>query len=257
MQKTHKRSRRAFTLIELLVVIAIIGILAAIIFPVFARARENGRRSSCASNLKQIGMAWLQYTQDNDERVVPTLSDPTNFGPGKRFYWYGSVTGSGSSAVLNESEGLLQPYLKSGQVQSCPSFNTSATPSFGRTGYAYNDSYLSRYNATYSEANPAHLAEITKPAETVAFSDSARLNGTAIEGNIYLSAPSAEYSNFHARHLDTGNVLFCDGHVKAMKARYRPGTYGYGTDGDTLKNYSIGELDEDGNWATDELFDLQ
>jgi prepilin-type N-terminal cleavage/methylation domain-containing protein len=61
--------RRAFTLIELLVVIAIIALLAAILFPVFARARENARRASCQSNMKQIGLGILQYAQDNDERL--------------------------------------------------------------------------------------------------------------------------------------------------------------------------------------------
>ena len=256
-QRFPKRANRGFTLIELLVVIAIIGILAAILFPVFARARENARRTSCASNLKQIGLGWIQYVQDYDERVVPTLSDPANYGPSKRFYWYGSVTGSGATAVLNEAEGLLQPYMKSGQVQACPSFTKSVNPSFGRTGYAYNDTYLSRYNATYSEVNPAHLSEIDFPSQTVAFADSARLNGTDLEANIYLSPPSAEYSNFHARHLETGNVLYCDGHVKSRRPLYRAGTYGFGTDGDLLKTYNIGELDEDADWSTDDLFDLK
>jgi prepilin-type N-terminal cleavage/methylation domain-containing protein len=72
MQRLATRSRTTgFTLIELLVVIAIIAILAAILFPVFARARENARRSSCASNLKQVALSWIQYAQDYDERVVP------------------------------------------------------------------------------------------------------------------------------------------------------------------------------------------
>jgi prepilin-type N-terminal cleavage/methylation domain-containing protein len=68
---TQKGKRRAFTLIELLVVIAIIALLAAILFPVFARARENARRASCQSNLKQIGLGILQYTQDYDEMLPP------------------------------------------------------------------------------------------------------------------------------------------------------------------------------------------
>jgi prepilin-type N-terminal cleavage/methylation domain-containing protein len=68
-QRTVHRPDRGFTLIELLVVIAIIAILAAILFPVFARAREMARRSSCASNMKQIGLGLIQYAQDNDERM--------------------------------------------------------------------------------------------------------------------------------------------------------------------------------------------
>src|SRR6476646_9032401 len=97
------RSKSAFTLIELLVVIAIIAILAAILFPVFGRARENARRSSCQSNLKQIGLGILQYAQDYDETMVPTqASNGTNNGSAP----WGS---------------LVQPYVKSVQVFRCPS----------------------------------------------------------------------------------------------------------------------------------------
>jgi len=78
--ESQNRSVRGFTLIELLVAIAVIAILAAILFPVFARARENARRSSCTSNLKQQGLAIMQYAQDYDELMVPAWLDGTTGG---------------------------------------------------------------------------------------------------------------------------------------------------------------------------------
>src|SRR6186997_1268291 len=101
MPNAKNTRRRAFTLIELLVVIAIIAILASVLFPVFARARENGRRASCQSNLKQLGIGWMMYAQDYDETTSP-------------FY-----TAPGGGPYLNNSNflywpDLLQPYVKSG-----------------------------------------------------------------------------------------------------------------------------------------------
>src|SRR5687767_14059575 len=92
--------RSGFTLIELLVVIAIIAILAAILFPVFAQARESARRTSCLSNTKQIGMGLMQYVQDYDETLVLNNNEPT---------------------TTKAWPDLLQPYIKSGQVFVCPS----------------------------------------------------------------------------------------------------------------------------------------
>ena len=117
MFKTHSPSQKtAFTLIELLVVIAIIAILAAILFPVFARARENARRSSCQSNLKQIGLGLIQYSQDYDELSVrcyygnnqgasnaPGSTDEASNGP--RYKWMDAIF----------------PYVKSEQIFVCPS----------------------------------------------------------------------------------------------------------------------------------------
>src|SRR5688572_7142500 len=103
------RKRRGFTLIELLVVIAIIALLAAILFPVFARARENARRTTCQSNMKQMALGMIQYTQDYDEKFGfggcgSTCADfPTECGT------------AGSWAEM------VQPYIKSTQIFKCPS----------------------------------------------------------------------------------------------------------------------------------------
>src|SRR3954469_10319714 len=110
MSPVHLKLRspnRGFTLIELLVVIAIIALLAAILFPVFGRARENARRSSCQSNLKQIGLGIIQYTQDYDEKFPL------------------SWNGQGWGATLTGWVMEVQPYLKSTQIFQCPSETTS------------------------------------------------------------------------------------------------------------------------------------
>src|SRR4051812_36161543 len=98
--------RTGFTLIELLIVIVIIAILSAILFPVFSRARENARRSSCQSNLKQLGLALMQYTQDYDETIPSWLQLDYNAGV------------PGTSRSIGER---LQPYLNSKQVLICSS----------------------------------------------------------------------------------------------------------------------------------------
>ena len=173
-RKTSVQS--GFTLVELLVVIAIIAILAAILFPVFARARENARRSSCQSNLKQIGLGILQYAQDYDEIMVPAWLDGTGTATG----W--SATNSATRTDNFKWMDLLQPYVKSEQIFNCPS-----APSKTLNGKPFNDysqangdkygAYAA--NATYRKAGDAfsapfstedefiNLARFAAPATTV------------------------------------------------------------------------------------------
>src|SRR5919204_5425134 len=109
------RHKPGFTLIELLVVIAIIAILAAILFPVFAQAREKSRAASCASNLKQIGLAYHMYAQDYDETIVPGANHNARYkDTDPRCWWYG----------------LLEPYVKNEGVFRCPSFRFKRYPSY-------------------------------------------------------------------------------------------------------------------------------
>lgn len=140
-----KSISRGFTLIELLVVIAIIAILAAILFPVFAKAREKARESSCASNLKQLGLAITQYVQDNDEKFM-TPND---------VHWNG--TGWATS---------IMPYVKSKGLFKCPDDSTSSSQNADPISYAVNFNIDDTTNVG-TNAIPASLAQLTAPASTV------------------------------------------------------------------------------------------
>ena len=140
-------TKTAFTLIELLVVIAIIAILAAILFPVFARARENARRSSCQSNLKQIGLGVLQYVQDYDERYPTGNAGTAAFG--NRRGWAGNI----------------YPYVKSKQIFVCPSDVTSASGNNTPISYALNRSISG--NPVTAASGGLSIAEFESTAKTV------------------------------------------------------------------------------------------
>ena len=146
-RSSPKQFRHGFTLIELLVVIAIIAILAAILFPVFQKVRENARRASCESNVKQLGLAVTQYTQDNDEAY------PTAAANGRRG-WAGKVYG----------------YIKSTGVYHCPDDPTGVTSNInGNKETDYPVSYGYNLNETNANHDGGTLAQNTSPANTVAF----------------------------------------------------------------------------------------
>ncbi|BCM89332.1 hypothetical protein IAD21_01178 [Abditibacteriota bacterium] len=229
MSSSHKRF--GFTLIELLVVIAIIAILAAILFPVFARARENARRSSCQSNLKQIGLGMLQYCQDYDE-TTPLVwagtdsADSTAVGvAGDRYKWM---------------DGIF-PYVKSEQLFVCPSASNQVYKFRGGNNYgsyACNRMYADPGGgaeppmSSVALPNPVSLAKMSQPATTVWVLDGRRTGGgmgfdisttgvSATDPYITTGDPRTLLDGYNnevvERHLNTVNVLYCDGHVKSMK----------------------------------------
>ena len=234
---------RGFTLIELLVVIAIISILASILFPVFARARENARRSSCLSNLKQMGLAMMQYTQDYDERLAPEQS-PNN----------PHVLPNGSSTNMLWFHNLY-PYMKNRQIMNCSSapqtvrwnegsytgkipygFNAYAPPTSASVCPANCGIWMGRYNpagGAGSHGVGAPLGAIEDPSGTLLFLDARyylvqfdavltaaqALTEPLSDGTCRDGVPSAGVPLsrcIHPRHLDTVATVFVDGHAKAL-----------------------------------------
>jgi prepilin-type N-terminal cleavage/methylation domain-containing protein/prepilin-type processing-associated H-X9-DG protein len=192
MMKHNEQNKRAFTLIELLVVIAIISILASILFPVFARARENARRASCLSNVKQILLGIAQYTQDYDEKYMPMYTkNPT-------YYW----------------PHMIEPYLKSTQVYNCPSSSDAPYSDIANYYPHYGlNSWLIDYNGG---ATGRALASIGQPSATVLMTDSMAHPRVCPEG-FSVAAYNVNATWPQYRHLETTSVGFFDGHVKAMR----------------------------------------
>ena len=234
-QPKKEVKRSAFTLIELLVVIAIIAILAAILFPVFARARENARRSSCQSNMKQMGLGILQYAQDYDENIPRNWVGIGNTGTDPNF-------SNGDPAGAKWMD-VVQPYVKSTQLFNCPSdsvskpFRTAPLANFPLAGrkadelgsYGWNSAYWGGGAGLTGLADQKTLAQIDSVATTINVLEvvpnigGGASNNASVDWQNIGSQPTVDKTvtpprlgGAVARHLDTINVLFCDGHVKSL-----------------------------------------
>ncbi len=188
------KTRTGFTLIELLVVIAIIAILTAILFPVFAKARDKARQASCTSNLKQLGLSYAMYTQDWDEKYPPI--------------YYGTYL-PGTQWPLQ-----LVSYIKNDSVWKCPS--DSRTPAAWRPNakicsYAFNQYLFAEYYGS---------AAIDQPASVLLLFEDKDPGWYYIDLNTYTRKwDKREVDN---RHSDGGNILFADSHVKWYRTSALP-----------------------------------
>jgi len=227
---------RAFTLIELLVVIAIIAILAAILFPVFAQAREKARQASCESNLKQVGTAWMMYLQDYDEKIG-SANNPIGWGD--------CATMPDRSQFGGWEGNLLVPYLKNYQVFKCSSTpgqsvnNGCANMPYFLESYAYNYVSSERWDCTAQASVGKSIAAIDRPADYMVFWDSTTAwadcgymggcgvwsqrdvpvylakNGRPLVAGMQNSWVSTDNFSREVPHNNNMDVMFADGHVKA------------------------------------------
>ncbi|BDI28863.1 hypothetical protein CCAX7_009140 [Capsulimonas corticalis] len=241
----RKRRQSGFTLIELLVVIAIIAILAAILFPVFAQAREKARQITCASNEKQAGLAIFQYAQDYDETLplANYAQHPTDTSGFVNWQYEVDPYIKGGYPISNSDLGTGSGGLRK-SVWFCPDWDrtndlfyndgtpsgtapSTATPS---KSYIANENYMGAYvpptapNVNYAKPS-ATLAQIKTPAQTVLTAES-RGNNVQCAGNDTPTAAAlgttasdwGHYVSGRARHAGGSNYLFQDGHVKWFRA---------------------------------------
>ena len=206
-------SRKGFTLIELLVVIAIIAILAAILFPVFARAREKARQTSCLSNVKQLALATHMYVSDYDEVMYPNCIGVPGAPPIQGVVYPHNWVAYGHSLILWPD--LIYPYVKNTQMFRCPSDASLWI------GYGYNYYYLGSNPSGASVTFVASLADIEAPAETICIAECTNYNAPPPSIWGYTASPgntSYDRAIAGARHNGGGNLGFCDGHAKWMKS---------------------------------------
>lgn len=276
--RSHIRPAGAggLTLIELLVVIAIIGILAGILFPVLAAAKQQANKAKCAANLKQLALANRMYAVDHNGRFVPAAADIFT-GYGGHWRWHGWRPTADGRTPFEPERGPLWQYLgRSGGVKKCPVLPVMQSRGrmsdgfeAGGGGYGYNAAYVGgsywKYGFTpEAAARAAAISDVRNPSGTVMFTDTGIARGYPSQHVIEYSfceppffvGPDGKPTSYHTtpsihfRHSGRALVAWCDGHVSAETMSFTESPNVYGGDNERLK---IGWFGPDSN----ELFDLR
>ena len=222
MTRTNIEAKRGFTLIELLVVIAIIALLAAILFPVFARARENARKSSCANNMKQMAIGLMQYAKDHDDYLPPLALRPND-----------EVTAIQSKNRRRSWEKQLplpphgwcdgiQPYVKSVCLLNCPAERSSPNINSDPTQPGYTDYWMNGLIAGRQRAAITYGEMVVMNGDGTGNdkSSNARYSKTSmppLSGKQDNSDPARPQPAWPRRHRGRANYSFVDGHVESLR----------------------------------------
>lgn len=214
----HVQIRSAFTLIELLVVVAIIAVLVAILLPSLSEARSVARRTSCASNLRQIGMAWTNYFSENKD-YMPEI--------GGMFDWGGYDTGSLCFPVANLAARPLIPYIAQNKLYVCSEDNKNnaiGSPGCSDIWLIYGTSYSVNFHLT-SPTSPGRkgtIGQIVDPVGTYLVGDSTMFLAYPGYSGPYGWMGHDGYFSWHSRHGWWSNILFADMHVAYTEDKSYP-----------------------------------
>jgi prepilin-type N-terminal cleavage/methylation domain-containing protein/prepilin-type processing-associated H-X9-DG protein len=235
----HSSRRSGFTLIELLVVIAIIAILAAILFPVFARARENARKAQCTSNMKQLALACLMYSEDYDgkmprhgwgwwEQAAYCEDNPP--GTTNKWDWY--PCGNRSMATWRS---IIYPYVKNAGIYNCPTFERPDEPLWldmkAQVTYNIRRGYALSYTIVHDCCAMNKFDNCPRPASTILMCESREFYHDWKQDFIDWGAWFDGTKGIMTTHNGISNFAFYDGHVKAMKLQASFGLLNYPDNG--------------------------